>query len=197
MKFSMTTNTPAWLTVAKTTPSKIKPAPFGTPCSNQIRIENHAIDINQVDGKMQHDALFPLIHPTILGEDLAGEVIQHGPHVTRFMKGNRFATKREEENQFQEYTVLHVDMTAGFLAVWLMRAQRRCRWACLLLLEVFSARIFFHLELPTEPARKPTGKTLLVWGGPSSVRSNAIQLAIAGGYEVITSASPKNFEYCM
>ncbi len=40
-----------------------------------------------------------------------------------------------------------------------------------------------------------TGKTLVVWGGASSVGSNAIQLGVAAGYEVITTASPKNFEY--
>jgi NADPH:quinone reductase-like Zn-dependent oxidoreductase len=36
---------------------------------------------------------------------------------------------------------------------------------------------------------------VLVWGGASSVGSNGIQLAKAAGYEVITTASPKNFEY--
>lgn len=42
---------------------------------------------------------------------------------------------------------------------------------------------------------KPTGKALLVWGGASSVRSNAIQLATAAGYEVIHTTSTKNFDY--
>jgi NADPH:quinone reductase-like Zn-dependent oxidoreductase len=42
---------------------------------------------------------------------------------------------------------------------------------------------------------KPTGKTLLVWGGSTSVGSNAIQLGVAAGYEVVTTASPKNFDY--
>ena len=39
------------------------------------------------------------------------------------------------------------------------------------------------------------GKTLLVWGGSTSVGSNAIQLAVAAGYEVIATASPRNFDY--
>jgi len=42
---------------------------------------------------------------------------------------------------------------------------------------------------------EPTGKTLLVWGGSTSLGSNAIQLAVAAGYEVIATASPKNFDY--
>lgn len=41
---------------------------------------------------------------------------------------------------------------------------------------------------------KPTGKALLVWGGASSVGCNGIQLAVAAGYEVIITASPKNFD---
>ena len=42
---------------------------------------------------------------------------------------------------------------------------------------------------------EPTGETVLVWGGSTSIGSNAIQLAKAAGYEVITTASPRNFEY--
>jgi threonine dehydrogenase-like Zn-dependent dehydrogenase len=49
------------------------------------------------------------------------------------------------------------------------------------------------LQLPSSPP-KPTGKTLLIWGGSTSVGINAIQLAVAAGYEVITTASPRNFE---
>ena len=41
----------------------------------------------------------------------------------------------------------------------------------------------------------PTGETLLVWGGSTSVGSNSIQLAAAACYEVITTASSRNFEY--
>lgn len=42
---------------------------------------------------------------------------------------------------------------------------------------------------------RPKKQTVLVWGGSSAVGSNAIQLAVAAGYEVITSASARNFEY--
>ena len=41
----------------------------------------------------------------------------------------------------------------------------------------------------------PKGEVVLVWGGSTAVGSNAIQLAVASGYEVITTASPRNFEY--
>ncbi|WP_434619943.1 hypothetical protein [Arthrobacter sp. A5] len=35
----------------------------------------------------------------------------------------------------------------------------------------------------------------MIWGGSTSVGSNAIQLAVAAGYEVITTAWPKNYDY--
>ena len=54
---------------------------------------------------------------------------------------------------------------------------------------------YLELELPLLQKPRSNGKTLLVWGGSSSVGSNAIQLAVASGYEVITTASMKNLEY--
>lgn len=51
-----------------------------------------------------------------------------------------------------------------------------------------------YLELRL-PKAKPTRETILIWGGSSSVGSNAIQLAAAAGYRVVTTASPRNFQY--
>lgn len=55
------------------------------------------------------------------------------------------------------------------------------------------------LSLPfPDPEGKPNslGRTVLIWGGSSSVGSCAIQLAVASGAEVVTTASSWNFEYC-
>jgi NADPH:quinone reductase-like Zn-dependent oxidoreductase len=53
---------------------------------------------------------------------------------------------------------------------------------------------FLELPYPTVNP-KPIGKTILVWGGSSSVGSTTIQLAIASGLDVISTASKRNFEY--
>jgi NADPH:quinone reductase-like Zn-dependent oxidoreductase len=42
---------------------------------------------------------------------------------------------------------------------------------------------------------KNNGKTVLIWGGSSSMASVAIQLAAAAGYKVVTTASARNHEY--
>ena len=53
---------------------------------------------------------------------------------------------------------------------------------------------YLGLPYPTID-NKPSGKTILVWGGSSSVGSTAIQLAKASGLEVISTASSKNLGY--
>ena len=54
-----------------------------------------------------------------------------------------------------------------------------------------------YLALPF-PSEKPEtlDRTVLIWGGSSSVGSCCIQLAVASGLDVITTASPRNSEYC-
>lgn len=53
-----------------------------------------------------------------------------------------------------------------------------------------------YLEVPYPTLNpKPVGKTILIWGGSSSVGSTTIQLAVASGLEVVSTASKKNLEY--
>ena len=50
------------------------------------------------------------------------------------------------------------------------------------------------LELPSPfDAQSGPERTILIWGGSSSVGQYAIQFAKLGGFRVITTASPKNF----
>ncbi|KAK4943256.1 hypothetical protein LTR10_017098 [Elasticomyces elasticus] len=197
----MSSNSAAWLPSAKAHPFEVKAAPMPTPTENEIFVRNHAVAINPVDGSLQTLAWFPLDYPTVLGQDVAGEVVSIGPNVTRFKQGDRvlghgvgMATKRIQDCAFQAYTILQTNMAshipesisfehAAVIPLGLSTAS------CALFQDTH-----LHLQLPTEPAQKPTGTTLLIWGGASSVGSNAIQSAVAAGYEVITTASPKNFE---
>ncbi|KAJ0297693.1 hypothetical protein COL516b_010548 [Colletotrichum fioriniae] len=52
-----------------------------------------------------------------------------------------------------------------------------------------------HLNLPL-PSLNPsrTGKTILIWGGASSVGGTAVQLAVVSGLRVVTTASQRNFD---
>ncbi|KAH8681803.1 oxidoreductase [Xylariales sp. PMI_506] len=195
----MDTNHAAWIN-ARRTPFEIKKAPIGVPGDNQILVRNRAIAINPVDGKMQALDVFPLNFPDILGQDIAGEVVAIGPNVTRFKIGDRvlgspqgWETKRNEEKGFQTYTILEVDSTAQIPDTLPFEQAT----VMPLGIATASAGLFnpdmLALQLPTQPARPPSGKVVLVWGGASCVGCMAIQLCIAAGYEVVTTASTKNF----
>ncbi|EFW23252.1 putative secondary metabolism biosynthetic enzyme [Coccidioides posadasii str. Silveira] len=198
----MACNSAAWLTAAKATPFEVKPAPLWTPGENEILVRNHAVAINPVDGSLQAFAWWPFEYPTILGQDVAGVVKDVGPNVTRFKRGDRIvghavgmATKRNQDNGFQAYTIVPTNMAAE------LPESISFQDAAVIPLAFSTASCglfqdaFLKLQPPAEPPQNPTGETLLVWGGSSSVGSNAIQLAIAAGYEVIVTASPKNFNY--
>ena len=147
--------------------------------------------INPIDWKLQERLFFPLNYPTILGLDLAGEVVEVGSSVSLFSKGDRVLghaliksssreSRKECESAFQLYTIVQ-----GCLA---SKSPAACRSNKLVLPLCLSTaacgmfqKHFLALQYPLLNP-KPTGKTLLVWGGATSVGSNAIQLGVAAGY---------------
>lgn len=200
-------NKAAWLTTKMADPLEVKPAPYPTPSEKELVIKNGAVAISQFDWLVQlmgDTMLKYLKYPCILGTDVAGEVVAVGSGVSNFKVGDRVLAALvwadEKVNDpahggFQLYTVAQQRL------VTLIPADMSYEQAAVLPSSVCTAgsALFLKdclvLQLPTTPARPPTGKTLLVWGGSSSVGSNCIQLAVAAGYEVIATASPKNFDH--
>ncbi len=200
-------NTAAWLST-KQSVLTVETAPYTAPRADEIVVRNHAVAINPIDWIKQvaGDFLFGWIKgPFVLGSDSAGEVVEVGSAVTRFQVGDRVLghavgtdpkRNRAAEGSFQMYTVLLERVTSPIPATLPYES------AAVLPLGLSTAACGLFqkdqlaLDRPTVPARTPNGKTLLVWGGSTSVGSNAIQLAVAAGYEVFTTASPRNFAYC-
>ena len=202
----MPSNQAAWLTAKSIRPMEVRTAPYTSPDENEIVVRNGAVAVNPIDGFKQivGDRLFSWIkYPFIMGSDLAGEVVEVGKGVVRFKVGDRVMghavgiekmVNKSSKSAFQQYTVVGANMAS------LIPSTMTYEYACVLPLGLSTAACglfqqdFLALPYPSVTP-KATGKTVLVWGGSSSVGSNAIQLAIASGCEVITTASPKNFEY--
>lgn len=85
----MTTNTAAWLTAEKQHPFEVKEAPYPELTAEEVIIKNHAVAINPVDWKIQRMGIFSPQYPTILGTDVAGEVVEVGSSVKNVKKGDR------------------------------------------------------------------------------------------------------------
>jgi len=201
----MPSNKAVWLP-AKRAEFEIKSAPYTAPRENEIVVRNRAVAMNGIDWMTQSmgDIFFPWTkYPFVVGSDVAGEVVQVGSGVTRFKKDDRVlghavgADKKRNsaaEGAFQEYTILLAHMASP------IPDDMAYENAVVLPLTLSTAAcgLFEKDQLALQhPSAKPkaTGQTLVVWGGSTSLGSNAIQLAVAAGYEVITTASPNNFGY--
>lgn len=203
----MPTNKAAWQPSKKAAALEVSSAPYTPAPAGKIVFKNGAVAINPIDHLIQSrgDIMFTYLkYPFVLGSDLAGEVVEVGKGVTRFHVGDRvlgfgMATNKNVNNPaqgaFQHYIVLSEDMASPIPGD--MSYERAA--VIPLCLTTAAAALFetgqLGLQRPTDPARAPTGKTLIVWGGSTSVGCNAIQLATAAGYEVFSTSSPKNFEY--
>ncbi len=180
---------------------KIKPAPYTSPGEHEIVVRNVAIAINPIDWIIQDRAMFDwLEYPLVPGSDVAGEVVEIGSGVSRFKLGDRVLAQatgdlRNEpaRSAFQQYTVVAENMAAH-----IPDTIDYANAAVLPLgLGTASCGLFEKDQLALQHPSvlpKPTGKALLIWGGSSSVGCNGVQLAVAAGYEVISTASPKNFD---
>ncbi|MBW4041661.1 MAG: zinc-binding alcohol dehydrogenase family protein [Acidobacteria bacterium] len=198
-------NTAAWIS-RKHGKLEVAAAPSTKPGPDQSVVRNQAVAINPLDWIIQVEGNLTygwLKYPTVLGADVAGEVVEVGSAVTRFKTGDRVLamavgtdkdTNTGAEGAFQRYTVVLERLASP------IPESMSYEDAAVLPLAVSTAAAGLFekhrlgLRLPSASAR-PTGRTVLVWGGSTSVGSNAIQLAVAAGYEVITTASPRNFGY--
>ncbi|KAI0886809.1 zinc-binding oxidoreductase CipB [Annulohypoxylon maeteangense] len=204
-------NYAAYLVKAGAIPLEVKPAPYTAPGPDEIVVKNAALAINPVDYTKQHggDQMFTWItYPHVLGSDVAGEVVEvgkGGKAAQSFKLGDRvvgFAASLDKrsagapEGAFQHYTVLRSHLATK------IPDDLSYEKACVLPMSISTAacglfmKEYNALEYPTWPPKsheQTQNAVFIVWGGSSSVGCSAIQLAKAAGYEVIATASPKNF----
>ena len=200
------TNQAAWIN-AKGRPLTVSAAPMPQPGVGEILIRNRAIALNPFDGVVQTlgSMVTPwLTYPAILGSDVTGEVVAVGASVSRFKPGDRVLglalgidrlANRATEGGFQNYVILRQEAATA------IPGSISFERAAVLPLAVATAACGLFLDdqlglrTPSLEHPEPISKTVLIWGGSTSVGSAAIQLAAAAGYEVVTTASPRNFDY--
>ena len=203
------TNHAAYIIKPKQTPFVVKEAPYTPPRANEIVVRARALAINPIDYILPDQAgmIFTwLKYPFIYGFDVAGEVVEVGKSAEmRFKVGDRVvgmacgtdkSRNRVAEGGFQEYVVLMAEIASP------IPDSLTFEQAAVVPLGLSTAAVTLFqddqlaLQLPSSRARQSIEQTVIVWGGSTSVGSNAIQLAVASGYDVITTSSPRNFEYC-
>jgi len=196
-------NKAAILTEARAHPMEVEMVDYPTAGTDEVIVKVSAIAINPMDHAIQTLGLnlFPwLQYPYIGGTDVAGTVVEAGSKVTSTKVGDRVlglaVSFVPREGAFQAYVVLKSNLVS-VLPPTLPFAD-----AAVLPLGLATAAGGLYepgsLELPypTTTNPNPTSQTVVVWGGATSVGSNAIQLAVASGCDVFATCSPRNFAYC-
>lgn len=185
--------------------TQIAPAPYTHPNTGEIVVRVRAVGLNPVDTItwLQRRMVYPwLRYPTVLGTDVAGEVVEVGPDDDRHRPGDRvlgLATGQDRHcnsasaGAFQRFVVLKSAMTAQ-----IPDSMDFAEAAVLPLgLATAGAGLFqpdhLGLRLPVTGSTKES-ETVLIWGGSTSVGCNAIQLAHLAGYQVISTGSPRNHD---
>ncbi|KAI9729678.1 MAG: hypothetical protein M1818_008431 [Claussenomyces sp. TS43310] len=197
-----TENKAAWIP-AKGKQLAVGPADFPKPAAGEVIVQNHALAINPVDWMIQEHGFPGKRWPTILGNDLAGVVVGVGEGVADISKGQRVLGHAmgllkgdAKYSAFQSYTVIPSNAVSPIPDDMAFEAA-----AVLPLCTSTAAAGLFGtnmLGLPFPSAiPKLTGKTVIIWAGSTSVGSCAIQLAVAAGFSVITTASAKNIDHCL
>jgi NADPH:quinone reductase-like Zn-dependent oxidoreductase len=199
-------NQAAWIN-AKGQALTVSAAPMPQPGDGEILVRSRAIALNPFDGVVQTlgSMVTPwLTYPAVLGSDVTGEVVAVGASVSRFKPGDRVLglalgidklVNRAAEGAFQKFVILRQEAATA------MPDSISFEQAAVLPLAVATAACGLFLEdqlglrTPSVEGSGTTGKTVLIWGGSTSVGSAAVQLAAAAGYEVVATASPRNFAY--
>ena len=190
---TMSTNRVVWQDKAGV-PGIIREEPIPKLEDQQLLVKVHAWALNPADAMLQDVALPIVKYPVILGQDVAGVVEDVGSAAaSKFKKGDR-VFGFSYNNGFKEYVTLQYTFAAKIPGS--MSFSEASVFPLCIVTSSFALFGKDFLALPF-PKLNPTstGKSILIWGGSSAVGSNAIQLAKAAGFEVITTCSSHNFDY--
>ncbi|EXJ60445.1 hypothetical protein A1O7_04598 [Cladophialophora yegresii CBS 114405] len=195
---------PAVVTVGPGLPLEILQVPTPTPTGNEIRVRalwtaSTPLDLHQADGGLL------VQHPQLLGDSVAGRVVEVGPHATKYNPGDLvfgFTWRSQREKAHQEYVVAPeflfgklpsngitmqqaVTLPNNFVTVW----------------HTLTKEFGFDLPWPRPEGYVPLAQArdadawILIWGGSSSVGQFALQILKYYGYtRVITTASKAHHE---
>ncbi|KAF9776357.1 hypothetical protein IL306_005489 [Fusarium sp. DS 682] len=195
-------NRSAVLPHPKAHPMVITSSPAPVPTEDEILIRVRAVAINPADYAVQKLGVVikPEFYPYVNGIDVSGDVVSVGPGQAKFKPGDRVVAHaiawQNGENKygaFQEYTVVVEPMVAKIPD----RMPFKEAAVLPLGLTTSSAMLFSPSLMGLDPPMAGTeenskGKVVVVWGGSSSVGSNAIQTVKAAGYIVAATASKHN-----
>ncbi|MFE9857452.1 NADP-dependent oxidoreductase [Streptomyces sp. NPDC005780] len=150
---------------------------------DDVLVKIHAAGVNPLDLRIRNGdfkAFLPYRLPLVLGNDLAGTVVQAGPSVTRFAVGDEVYGRPDKDRigTFAELIAVHQDDLAPKPATLTMTEAASLP---LVALTAWQALV--------ERAHVQPGQKVLIHAGAGGLGSVAVQLAKALGAHVATTVS--------
>ncbi|RMZ89751.1 hypothetical protein DV736_g3003, partial [Chaetothyriales sp. CBS 134916] len=174
-----------------------------------LLVKVHSIALNPTDWKHLHWGLGGP-DPVIIGCDYAGTVVQVGEGVTKsFSPGDRVTGCGHGSNQSQPWSGVFASyaLVKGDLAMKIPSSLTFEQAATFPLgVSTVGQGLYqkaLKLRLPYSSSNGPEGKNeaeaewVLIYGGSSATGSLGIQFAKASGYRVVTTSSPRNFDFVL
>ncbi|MEU2247854.1 NADP-dependent oxidoreductase [Streptomyces sp. NPDC019224] len=151
--------------------------------ADDVLVKIHAAGVNPLDLRIRNGdfkAFLPYRLPLVLGNDLAGEVLQVGSSVTRFAVGDEVYARPDKDRigTFAELLAVHQDDLAPKPATLTMTEAASLPLVALTAWQALAER-----------ARLQPGQKVLVHAGAGGLGSIAVQLAKALGAHVATTVS--------
>ena len=185
----------------KGAPLEITTRQTPSPGPSEILIKVSSIALNPID-VYQRDAGFFITHyPGVFGSDIAGTIVSVGSSVPASAPkaGTRvaafahcfFTGGAPDYGAFQTHVLVPAE------SVTVLPDTMSFNEGALLPMAVMTAwGGWYTIGIPRDTQYKPEDKKgMLVWGGASSIGTAAIQSATKLGFQVYTTASPKNHSY--
>ncbi|KAJ2929649.1 hypothetical protein H1R20_g7439, partial [Candolleomyces eurysporus] len=183
----------------------VSTAPIYKPGKDEVLVKIHAAALNPADWKVVTQySYFLSNYPTVLGTDIAGEVVELGEGATGFAIGDRvlFQGMYNDNSHagFQQYTTVDVNTIAK------IPSGISYDEAASVPLALTTAWVGFYnanpnglgFDAPTTAAArgKYSDTPIIVVGGASSVGQLTLQTAKLSGFNpIITTASTKHEEF--
>ncbi|KAL6716215.1 hypothetical protein ACLMJK_005781 [Lecanora helva] len=196
---------PAVVTVAPRAPLELHHFTTPTPQPGEVLVRNEwtastPLDLHQNDG---HLLVNP---PQILGDGIAGTVVQIGDPTGRLKVGDKifgFAFQGNSQKAHQEYVCVPENLVGKIPEGLSMREAVTLPNNFVTVFHTLTADFGLELPWPKPKDWEPKDKDakILVWGGSSSVGQFALQVLKYYGYEhLLATASKRNYallkEYC-
>ena len=166
---------------------------------NFILVKTVSVALNPTDWKQLENRPTP---GALIGCDYAGIVEEVGKGVTKpFRRGDRICgfahgsnAVYPENGAFAEYIVVKGDAAALIPdSLSFQEAATLGVGIGTVAQALYQDKKGLGLALPTKPLSQP--EPVLIYGGSSATGSLAIQFAKLSGYTVITTCSPRNFDF--